>query len=1114
MFSDSKYSWIDFESEVPDALKDIPVQVNNKSISRKDFNLALPVSNNWNDKANRLLIIIEEVATADLKSKFLCGGSYGDDLYSTLELARNYAKLHADISLNQFGISVINFNAFKSYDLPNTLKGLAHKAFKTRIRKFIKTMNPTHILCMGDTVSKMLIPGFSANTRGWVHTADIAGKEVFIGSTLDISLITSASSFTDEDDEDSGDERDMYTSAGLIEITARYIANLFLKGHVDDPHGLPYSIHNLKPTYKLITTIKEFDKLMSLLKKAECFALDTETRNLNRQENDLLIMQFAVDSKVGYIVPYKHKDSPFNEKELKYIRDEVVALLSDLDRNPILSDKYMIGTNLQFDIVQLKVQLSTPIITIPTFDIQNGEYIYDENIKGLSAFGDPKAYSLASIALRFGCTLYLNKEGFNKQDRENMASTSLEDESLLEYCGYDVTVPFAIHELQLRRAQLEKYSKYKKMVILQQGTNQHVCASLESRGLYIDTKYLEGELQPNSDLNLLIQDTQNKWLETDGAKEANRQILDTMGVPKNSLFDDGNETQVFTPGKSEHLQVLFNDVLHLEPVGGYQKKERHNGELAMSLGKAFQSAHRFIPEVKFFTEINQLKKLKSSYVVAFLNSIKNTDDGKLDGRIRPGFGYLLVVTGRSNSFKPSLQQTPTRGKSAKIIKRAFVAPQGRIRMETDYSANEVRFATNISRDEVMAEPFNVARSLRKKYYKADCREVRLLREAKLRGIEVPQEFKEIKGIQDKPVPSKNVKNLSDEEVLKELAVCNQLKSFLKTSLKTKGDIHIANIHRFFNVWVDKSHPLRYAIKGIVFGVIYGKGPRTLAKDLFQEDVKNAENALYDAKVKASKGEISQKELKAAQTKLDEVQESFDSHFTTAKDIMTKMSLEWEDLYSWMDRMHDDAESKGFVEAPHGRRRHLKSMLFSSKKMKAAFLRRAVNAPVQGFSSDIAFMAARLIEWHMAKYLKIFHPDYLDSYYIEGGVECAVHDALYQCPKYEVFLATLHIMQWCMTTGVTNTYAELFNHHWLTPPEVETGIGFSAAHTEAWDYSYKSLRDAVRLCIKEQYENGFGQKGVTEKEAFDKVFKISKEEKKYLQSNYPFFDNPEHLTNLE
>lgn len=40
---------------------------------------------------------------------------------------------------------------------------------------------------------------------------------------------------------------------------------------------------------------------------------------------------------------------------------------------------------------------------------------------------------------------------------------------------------------------------------------------------------------------------------------------------------------------------------------------------------------------------------------------------------------------------------------------------------------------------------------------------------------------------------------------------------LVTDLKTKGDVHIQNCHRFFGKWVEKTDPLRDAVKAVVFG---------------------------------------------------------------------------------------------------------------------------------------------------------------------------------------------------------------------------------------------------------------------------------------------------------
>lgn len=63
-----------------------------------------------------------------------------------------------------------------------------------------------------------------------------------------------------------------------------------------------------------------------------------------------------------------------------------------------------------------------------------------------------------------------------------------------------------------------------------------------------------------------------------------------------------------------------------------------------------------------------------------------------------------------------------------------------------------------------------------------------------------------------------LRNLNDRELTSLYKLTVEQKQEFKTRLKKEGDIHLANIYRFFKKWVDKSHPLRSAIKNIVFGM--------------------------------------------------------------------------------------------------------------------------------------------------------------------------------------------------------------------------------------------------------------------------------------------------------
>lgn len=73
---------------------------------------------------------------------------------------------------------------------------------------------------------------------------------------------------------------------------------------------------------------------------------------------------------------------------------------------------------------------------------------------------------------------------------------------------------------------------------------------------------------------------------------------------------------------------------------------------------------------------------------------------------------------------------------------------------------------------------------------------------------------------------------------------------LKDKIKLDGDVHLQNVKRFFNKIVEKSHPLRDAVKAVVFGVIYGKGAKTLGNDTKKAEIDELRakiNKLYTEK---------------------------------------------------------------------------------------------------------------------------------------------------------------------------------------------------------------------------------------------------------------------------
>jgi DNA polymerase-1 len=76
-----------------------------------------------------------------------------------------------------------------------------------------------------------------------------------------------------------------------------------------------------------------------------------------------------------------------------------------------------------------------------------------------------------------------------------------------------------------------------------------------------------------------------------------------------------------------------------------------------------------------------------------------------DKRLRTNFNQTGTTTGRLSSSEPNLQNLPVRTEFGKAIRRAFVAPEGKVIVSCDYSQIELRVAAYLSRDEKMNEAF-------------------------------------------------------------------------------------------------------------------------------------------------------------------------------------------------------------------------------------------------------------------------------------------------------------------------------------------------------------------------------------------------------------------------
>jgi len=719
----------------------------------KPYSLQLPFQKGWKKAKNRVLVVVEHVASKDLKEGVLLGSPDSKSTYTTLmKQAQSYAKLYGCKKAHKFAF--INYNYFKTYHLDRHLVATANQLAAKRIKGFITKVDPTLVVILGDKAAQTLLQDPTVpKYRGQLH--ELLGIPTV--TTLDIDR-----SFSIQGDKPDAELDDSAVEhANILGYVARNICHGLIGSH-------PHSVKDVQPAYKLIDTLPKFNRLMGKLYNAQAVSVDTEGTSLDVLQNVLQLVQFSVSAEMSYILPIHHKDSPWTEKELTFIRSSLRHYFNQSKAYKGNATQYHIGQNYGYDQRMLMRWLNIRRWKWHTWDLQAGEYGFDENVKVLQRYGTP-SYGLAQIACNY-CNDFYYTASFSKKDRVLIADVDL-DEPLLRYSAMDTQLPFAIHLEQKKRAKVFGNTDYEKLVLLQISTMIRVMATLRYRGTRIDVDYLASLMEDTSPLTQHIEELTQQFLSTDAVRQADKAIKESSGIPTDSLFSQDN-IPVFKLGKRGHMEFLFQEVMELEPL----KFSRKTGK--PSYDKFFFAEYAEQHEaIAYLQRLAVLTTLKSSFISSFHEKIICSHDGRIDQRLRPDFGYWGVVTGRSNSSNPSLQQIPEHSADAKIVKRMFITPWGSLPYEADYSAHEVRCWGIISDDSVLRTTFKTIHKLITRYRKR------------------PTE-----------------RNLERKI--------------------TEGDPHKQNYKMFMGTPLNKiDKVMRQAAKGITFGSVYGMSVKSLAEQI-------------------------------------------------------------------------------------------------------------------------------------------------------------------------------------------------------------------------------------------------------------------------------------------
>ncbi len=108
---------------------------------------------------------------------------------------------------------------------------------------------------------------------------------------------------------------------------------------------------------------------------------------------------------------------------------------------------------------------------------------------------------------------------------------------------------------------------------------------------------------------------------------------------------------------------------------------------------------RYEPVVDAILRYRALAKLNSTYCEGLLKVVS------ADGRIHSNFNQTETRTGRISSTEPNLQNIPVRTAQGRELRRYFIAEEGCVLVDADYSQIELRVLAHVANDENMIESF-------------------------------------------------------------------------------------------------------------------------------------------------------------------------------------------------------------------------------------------------------------------------------------------------------------------------------------------------------------------------------------------------------------------------
>lgn len=397
-------------------------------------------------------------------------------------------------------------------------------------------------------------------------------------------------------------------------------------------------------TYHTVLEQADWEQLLQRMQLADHFAIDTETTNLDYRVAELVGFSIAFDANEAYYVPLAH-DYEGAPEQLS--REQVLAQIK-----PILENEQVkkIGHHLKYD---------AHIFANHGITIQG--WYFDTMLASYVLNAAATRHGMDDVARVYLSHLTTTFEQIAGKGAKQKTFNQIELEVAAHYAAEDAHVTYRLYEVL--SSKLKSHPELVNILHNIEMPVARVLTGMEEDGIKLDHKFLD---------------------------QLSVEFSDTMQTLENQATELAGET--FNIASPKQVGEVLFDKLGIK--GG---KKTATGQYSTSESILEKIEH---PLAEVILEHRGLAKLKNTYTDRLVEQSHDATH-----RVHTSYHQALTATGRLSSTDPNLQNIPIRTPIGRQIRKAFIAPEGRVLLAADYSQIELRLMAHFSQDDALVHAF-------------------------------------------------------------------------------------------------------------------------------------------------------------------------------------------------------------------------------------------------------------------------------------------------------------------------------------------------------------------------------------------------------------------------